>query len=288
MKTPHTNGNGSPADPLGAVRSLLTAALEIGDRAATTNDQHGCYELYACTARLVLHSLKGADHARRRLQEALHQCAVLADPGQQARVLRRVFDELAPGAAGAAADPETDTPREPLQEMRSFIATAIHIGAPAYNSGDHRGCYEVYACTARMLLQTVDGADDAKQLLRKALEKCATLDDPDKQAWAMRHAFDAICGTPTNALEAIHGYLAMAIQIGAPAYNYGDHRGCYEVYACTARLMLSAIEGAEDAKQVLRRALERCRAVKDVKQQAWIMREAFDELLGDAPGAAPG
>jgi hypothetical protein len=83
-------------------------------------------------------------------------------------------------------------------------------------------------------------------------------------------------------LQAIRSYLALAIQIGAPAYNHGDLRGCYEVYACTARLLLRAIEGAEDDKQVLRSALERCSTVVDVNEQAWIMRHAFDAILGSA------
>ena len=41
-------------------------------------------------------------------------------------------------------------------------------------------------------------------------------------------------GDPVNPVEAIRHYLSTAISIGAPSYNYGDHRGCYEVYACTA------------------------------------------------------
>jgi hypothetical protein len=81
---------------------------------------------------------------------------------------------------------------DPVQVIRTYLALAIQIGAPAYNFGDHRGCYEVYACTARMLLQAVKGADDAKQKLKEALAECSTLADVNKQAWVMRHAFDAI------------------------------------------------------------------------------------------------
>ena len=35
-------------------------------------------------------------------------------------------------------------------------------------------------------------------------------------------------GKPADPLTVIRSYLALAIQIGAPAYNHGDHRGCYE------------------------------------------------------------
>ena len=80
---------------------------------------------------------------------------------------------------------------DPLQVIRTYLATAIQIGAPAYNCGDHRGCYEVYACTARMLLQAVQGAEEARTKLREALEACSTVLDVNRQAWIMREAFDA-------------------------------------------------------------------------------------------------
>src|SRR5262245_7403466 len=82
--------------------------------------------------------------------------------------------------------------------------------------------------------------------------------------------------------KVIRAYLSLAIQIGAPSYNHGDHRGCYEVYACTARMLLKAVKGAEAEKKVLKRALERCASMNDVNNQAWTMRHAFDELLESA------
>lgn len=81
---------------------------------------------------------------------------------------------------------------DPLEVIRSYLGLAIQIGAPSYNLGDHRGCYEVYACTARMLLKAVKGADEERALLKEALQECATLNDFNQMAWTMRHAFDAI------------------------------------------------------------------------------------------------
>ncbi len=93
---------------------------------------------------------------------------------------------------------EPELPLDPLRVIRAFLAQAIQIGAPAYNAGDQRGCYEVYACTARLLLQTVTGADESKQVLRHALQRCATVVDVNEQAWIMRHAFDAVLGKDSN------------------------------------------------------------------------------------------
>jgi hypothetical protein len=94
--------------------------------------------------------------------------------------------------------PGNGKPADPLGVIRSYLALAIQLGAPAYNQGDPRGCYEVYACTARMLLTAVEGADDARQRLREALERCSTEPDVDRQAWIMRHAFDAVLGKDDN------------------------------------------------------------------------------------------
>ncbi|QJW96659.1 hypothetical protein FTUN_4216 [Frigoriglobus tundricola] len=75
--------------------------------------------------------------------------------------------------------------------------------------------------------------------------------------------------------------LSMAIAIGAPAFNGGDHRGCYDVYACTARLLANAAAAPAALKDALRRALAEASVVPNVTRQAWIMREAFDALLGE-------
>ena len=86
----------------------------------------------------------------------------------------------------------------PLEVIRTYLTLAIQIGAPAYNQGDHRGCYEVYACTARLLLHATEGADEARELLRDALQRGATMPDVGQQAWVLRHAFDTVLGKDSN------------------------------------------------------------------------------------------
>ncbi len=93
--------------------------------------------------------------------------------------------------------------------------------------------------------------------------------------------FDDLDDDAPPPMNVVRSYLALAIQIGAPAYNQGDQRGCYEVYACVARYLLKTIrgDGAGAATQVLAEALERAALEVDVNEQAWIMRRAFDKLL---------
>lgn len=267
-------------DPLGPARSLLTAALRLGTRAAAAGDHPGCHALYACAARLARKVRGLSEVADFRLERALDEAEGEADPAAQAETMRHGFESLL-----GEPEPEGDAiPAEPLPAAQAFIATAISIGAPAYNTGDRQGCYDVYACTARMILKAVDGLGaEAATRLRDALTRCAELDDPDDQAWAMRHAFDAVgeMGASGEGITAneVRPLLSMAVSIGAPAFNLGDHRGCYEVYACTARLLVNSSAVPDNLKQILQLALERTCVIPNVTRQAWAMREAFDAIL---------
>ena len=273
-------------DTLGDARGPLLTAVRLGAAAADAGDPAGAYELAACAARLTLAAGDPGEVARRRLELVLDEADAEPEPARQAQILLDAFDEL----VGGTGEPEP-VPEDPLPAVQSYIEQAISIGAPAYNTGDHRGCYEVYACTARMALATVGGAAEAKARLRAALDLCRGLDDSGRQAWAMRHAFDEVLqmgggGGPQLTDREARVYVSLAIRIGAPAYNLGDHRGCYEVYACTARMLLRADGVPEDARRLLRDALERASLVPEVGRQAWILRHAFDSILA-AGGSDP-
>jgi len=276
-------------DPLGPARPLLAAAVELGARAAATGDHAGCYALCACAARLARKVRGLGEVADFRLERALDDADGEADSFAQANTLRAGLESVL-GDEEAVDEP---MPPDPLAAAQRFIGTAISIGAPAYNTGDRQGCFDVYACTARMVLATLPGlAAEPTAKLREALDRCAELDNADEQAWAMRHAFDAIgemgaAGAGIAAAE-VRELLARAISIGAPAFNLGDHRGCYEVYACTARLLVNSAAVPDKEKLLLREALARASVIPSVTRQAWVMREAFDSILGSpAPGPGP-
>lgn len=272
--------NDDRSDALGPARSILAGALRLGDRAAGTGDHVGAYALFACAARLARKVRGLSEVADFRLERALETAEEESDPDAQAEELRAGLESLLEDDSDGEPVPDV-----PLAAAQALIGQAISIGAPAYNTGDRQGCYDVYSCTARAILATVsDLPDAAAGKLREGLERAAQLDDPDAQAWAMRHAFDAIGdmggtgeGVPPQQLRVL---LSMAIAIGAPAFNAGDHRGCYEVYSCTARLLVNTPATPDAMKEALRRALTEACVVPNVTRQAWIMREAFDALLG--------
>jgi hypothetical protein len=268
-------------DPLGPARPILSTALRLGSRAAGTGDHAGAYSLLACAARLARKVRGLGEVADFRLERALDAAEEETEPAAQ-------MEELQAGLESLLGDePEaTSLPDSSLAVAQTLIGQAISIGAPAYNTGDHQGCYDVYSCTARAILATVKELPEAAaKRLREALDEAAGSDDPNTQAWAMRHGFDAVGdmsgtgeGVPAQSLRVV---ISMAIAIGAPAFNGGDHRGCYEVYACTARLLVNTAATPEPMKDALLRALAAASAVPNVTRQAWIMRETFDALLGE-------
>ena len=268
-------------DPLGPARPFLEAALRLGGRAAGGGDHAGSYALFACAVRLARKVRGLGEVADFRLERALDEADNEGDPAAQSDALQDALDALV-GDTDPAGEP---APADPLAAAQALIGQAISIGAPAYNTGDHQGCFDVYSCTARAVLATVaDVPEPAAAQLRDALAKCRELADADARAWAMRHAFDAIGAmgaggevTPRQILA----LLSMAISLGAPVFNAGDHRGCYEVYACTARLLVNSAAAPDAVKDVLRTALTTASVVQNVTRQAWVMRQAFDGLLGD-------
>jgi hypothetical protein len=279
MARRRTDG-GSAGEARRLTREHLSLARQVAEPAATAGDFHGSYEAWACAFRLVLGMMRGAKEFKASLQEALDAAEELRSPEERAAALRATAEPL---LDGEGARPRITFSRdEPLRYVRQHVELAIQIGAPSYNAGDHKGCYEFYACTAR-LMQRVEGAAGARGRLRLALEQCAGMSDPDAQAWTMRHGFDDVLsgefGDPVEAAGAVRDYLAGAIRIGAPAFESGDQRGCYEVYACTARLIMRTVQGEEAAKGVLREALTLCATESDLSEQARVLRRAFDRIV---------
>jgi hypothetical protein len=247
MSTTKPNGNGQPGNgqPDDSARPFLETALTLGAPAARAGDQRGCAELYGCTTRLILLGNLGSADARQRLIQAQKEAEGTSDPARRALILGQAFAGLLGVALGAGPDP--------------FANVIVHTA-------------------------TADGVQEARQRLQRGLDECTKLTDDDQRAWAMRHAFDEVIamGNPGLAAGDLQEYLSLAISLGAPIYNAGDYRGCYEIYAATARFLLTSAAGDDEAQRLLHQALEQCSLLIDPNEQAWAMRHAFDAILGDA------
>lgn len=73
------------------------------------------------------------------------------------------------------------------------ISDAIAVGAPLYNEGNHRACYQIYQGAASdietRLPKTCQGP---KRALAQGRARAGQLRSPTDQAWAMRDAFDGL------------------------------------------------------------------------------------------------
>jgi serine protease Do len=73
------------------------------------------------------------------------------------------------------------------------IGEAIAVGAPLYNQGNHRACYQIYEGAASDIENRLPKACvGPKRTLALGRSRAAELDEPSEQAWAMRDVFDSL------------------------------------------------------------------------------------------------
>ena len=277
----------TPADALGAARPYLSAAATLGTPALRAGDPRGAYEIYAAAARVVAASAADAPRSPEVLS-ALDHSDLEPDPRVRAGILHTLFRELLgnyPDPAGLDDPPDYDPADalDPRELVHGYLTQALSLGEPARALGSDRGCYEVFAASARMILTSVVGPEAALARLQGALDEAAAVRSEPRKATVMRRAFDEILAAnctrrgPAVTRREMRLMISMAMQLGAPAYNLGDHRGCYETYACCARLLSRT--APEAAAAGLRDALTAAAVELDVSEQAWILRRAFDALI---------
>ncbi len=90
-------------------------------------------------------------------------------------------------------------------------------------------------------------------------------------------SFDKGCAD-NNAMLVI---IDEAITAGAPTYNGGNHLGCFRIYEGAAyKVLYKYGSKCKDVKGVLEAALEKAYGDYTSTEKAWIMRTAFDYILG--------
>jgi hypothetical protein len=170
----------------------LGAGLELSARAETVGDQAGCCETLICVAQMVLATVALHPDVEGHLSGLVERAFARPDYAAQIRTLRTGFKQM---LSGHTRDDLLDLPRRsdpPLQIIQRYIELAIEVGAPAYDSGDQHGCYQVYAALARAILAAFRDERDVCATLDKALKKSARQQSASTQAWTMRHAFDEV------------------------------------------------------------------------------------------------
>ena len=70
----------------------------------------------------------------------------------------------------------------------------------------------------------------------------------------------------------------MAISVGAPLYNEGNHEACFRIYEGAA-LELEKVKGCGGLKHALADGRRRAAETDDWADKAWRMRDVFDGII---------
>ena len=80
---------------------------------------------------------------------------------------------------------------------------------------------------------------------------------------------------------AIEKIIGDAIELGAPVYNAGLHIECYRVYEWASYKIIHVYGGnCKNIEKILNASIEKSHGDYSDVEKAWIMRMAFDKILG--------
>lgn len=81
--------------------------------------------------------------------------------------------------------------------------------------------------------------------------------------------------------EEITKIIGDAIALGAPIYNAGLHNGCYRIYEWAAyKILYEHGKACTEVEKILKTAIQKSHGDYSDTEKAWMMREAFDKILG--------
>ena len=81
--------------------------------------------------------------------------------------------------------------------------------------------------------------------------------------------------------EQIGKIITEAISIGGPVYNSGYHEACYRIYEWAGyKILYEYGKECKEVEKVLKTAIEKSHGDYSDLEKAWIMRAAFDKIMG--------
>jgi tetratricopeptide (TPR) repeat protein len=129
--------------------------------------------------------------------------------------------------------------------IQETISLSISFGAPTYNLGDRESCFRFYAKTAKTLCAAFPDEVSASAAgrrsildLKAALGRAAASPDVDRNAWAMRYAFDKT----QLALSTHAGEISGLVQMGSEYFKRGQIDEAADAFAAAVG-MLDEFEG---------------------------------------------
>ena len=111
---------------------------------------------------------------------------------------------------------------------------------------------------------------------------CQTAYGRGKSSLCVVTATDTLPMAGCSDSVAVTQIIANAIDLGVPVYNAGLHNECYHVYEWAAYKILYVYGShCSEVKKILSEAVEKSHGDYSDIDKAWIMRVAFDKILGE-------
>jgi hypothetical protein len=80
----------------------------------------------------------------------------------------------------------------------------------------------------------------------------------------------------------IEKIIGEAISMGAPIYNQGLHMACYRIYEWAGyKILYEYGKDCKEVEKILKTAIEKSHGDFSDTEKAWLMRAAFDKILGE-------
>jgi hemoglobin len=97
-----------------------------------------------------------------------------------------------PPAGGAPTEPPPITKAEFQERIVQGLNAALDVGVPAFNKGDHQGCYQIYQGALLAIKPLLAGSSDLMQGLQAHLDRAGSMGTAAQKAFELRRAIDDI------------------------------------------------------------------------------------------------
>ena len=182
--------------------------------------------------------------------------------------LLQITNEITPGSSGG---PVLDAKGRVLGVVQSVVR------------GGEAVTFAIPGPVVARLRESADGAQAVRELSEFSPEARSVRDALAN----VRPEIEQAC--VPEAIDLIDGVISDAISSGVDIYNSGDHLGCYRLYEGSGYKLLFLLDDrCTAASTLLKRAIREAGTTVTPggydsvpAAQAWIMRIAFDSLLGD-------
>jgi hypothetical protein len=181
-------------------------------------------------------------------------------------VLLQVSAPIAPGSSGGPLFNE--------QGEVIGVATAILVGGQNVNLG-------VPANYVKDLMANPEPMTFAAftEVIAKLRQKAKRAAQPTDRK-IPRHPPTVFNGCDDKSIALLAHGISEAIEVGAPLYNDGNPRACFQIYQGAASDIENRLpKSCQGPKRALAQGRTRAASLKDPAAQAWAMRDAFDGLV---------